>query len=68
MKCICHDWKTNIAYISAPIHLQVVRSGIAWPGKPFSHCPWCGSELTLEVGDYGSAKHPKALIEGGDAK
>ena len=56
MKCICPDWKENMRGIEASILL--LRNGAAWPAKCFRHCPWCGSEFTLEAIDYRIPERP----------
>jgi hypothetical protein len=62
-KCICLDWRENINKVDAPIILAGIRSSRpGYTGKKFTHCPWCGSELTLEASDYSSVKHPTGSI------
>lgn len=52
-KCICPDWRENIDKLDAPIILAGIRNGRSgYTGKKFTHCPWCGSELTLQASDY----------------
>lgn len=43
-KC-CADWEANIPKVNGPIFLQTLRNGKGYDGKPFTFCPWCGSQL-----------------------
>jgi hypothetical protein len=45
--CTCADWPVQIEKVNGPIMLMTARSGgpYQYDGKPFTHCPWCGSEL-----------------------
>jgi hypothetical protein len=64
-RCNCPDWATQIEILNGPIVLQSIRSGGAYqyPGKQFTHCPWCGNRLV----DITAA--PQQLSEkGGDEK
>lgn len=58
-KCICPDWRDNINKLDAPIILAGIRNGRSgYTGKRFTHCPWCGCELTLEASDYAVHADP----------
>lgn len=46
-KCKCRDWKEHIEKVNAPWTLRLSAVG-DYGGKPFTHCPWCGSKLEEE--------------------
>ena len=49
-KYCCDDWDENILKVEGPIILQSVMAGRdLYTGKPFTHCPWCGLELTEQI-------------------
>jgi hypothetical protein len=49
VECACDDWDENIALVNAPVQLQYIRTGHAYEGKRFTHCPWCGKGLRQKV-------------------
>lgn len=43
-RCDCADWKENIGKVDGLVTLAAVH-GFMWTGRPFRHCPWCGTQL-----------------------
>jgi hypothetical protein len=44
-KCTCEDWEVNIPLANAGFCIMSVHGMGGYRGKPFAHCPWCGSVL-----------------------
>lgn len=54
IKCACEDWEPNVKIINGYIDMQACHSWgnhKGYEGKPFTYCPWCGSELKDDVED-----------------